>query len=84
MVTNYSGEMSFQTFKRIKNELNGRSVPGYVVHTKHSVHSDQGRQTNCNEFLDGFVMRKAGTKSFHFFTVLCSALLDSMIVAFSF
>jgi len=38
MVTNCSGERFFSRFKRILNELNGHSVPGEVVHTKHSVH----------------------------------------------
>jgi len=38
MVINCSGVRSFSRFKRIKNELNGRKVPGEVVHTKHSVH----------------------------------------------
>jgi len=38
MVTNCSGERSFSRFKRIKNELKGRSVPGEVVRNKHSVH----------------------------------------------
>jgi len=33
MVTNYSGEMSFFTLKRIKNQLSGHIVPGYVVHS---------------------------------------------------
>jgi len=38
MVTNCSGVRSFSRFKRIKNELKGRKVPGEVVRTKHSVH----------------------------------------------
>jgi len=38
MITNCSGERYFSRLKRIKNELNGRNVPGWVVHTKHSVH----------------------------------------------
>jgi len=38
MVTNCSGERSFSRFKRIKNELKGRCVPGEVVRIKHSVH----------------------------------------------
>jgi len=38
MVTNCSGERSFTRFKRIKNELKGRNIPGEVVHTKNSVH----------------------------------------------
>jgi len=46
--------------------------------------SDQGRQTNFHKFLGDFVMKKARTKPFHLFTVLCAALLDSMIVAFYF
>jgi len=38
IVTNCSGERSFSRLKRIKNELNGRNIPGEVVHAKHSVH----------------------------------------------
>jgi len=38
VVTNCPGERSFSRFKRIKNELKGRNVPGEVVRTKHSVH----------------------------------------------
>jgi len=44
--------------------------------------SDKVRQTNFNEFLDDFVMKKARAKSFSLFTVICSALLDSTIAAF--
>ena len=41
------------------------------------------RQTNCNEFLDNFAMKKAGK---NFLTVYCVmfSLTDSMIVAFNF
>jgi len=42
VVTTCSGEWSYSRFKR-KNELKDSSVPGEVVHTKHSVH--QKRQT---------------------------------------
>jgi len=35
MVTNCSGERSFSRFRRIKNELKGRNVPGEVVHSPH-------------------------------------------------
>jgi len=35
---NCSGERSFPEFKKIKNELKGRNIPGEVVHTKHSVY----------------------------------------------
>ena len=59
MATNCSGERSFSRFERIKNELNSRKVPGEVVQ------SDKLRQTNCNEFLDNFVMKKARTKPFN-------------------
>jgi len=59
MVTNCSGERSFSRFKRIKNELNSHNVPGEVVQ------SDKLRQTNCNEFLENFVMKKAKTKPFN-------------------
>jgi len=38
MVTNCSGERYFSRFKRIKNELKRRNIPGEVVNTKHSVH----------------------------------------------
>jgi len=38
MVTNCSSERSFSRLKRFKNVLNGRNVPGEVVHTKYSVH----------------------------------------------
>jgi len=38
MVTNCSGKRSFSIFKRIKNVLKGRNIPGEVVHTKNSVH----------------------------------------------
>ena len=54
MVTNCSGERSFSRFK-----LMGRNIPGEVVNTKH-IKSDKLRQTNCDEFLDNFVMKKAG------------------------
>ena len=59
MVTSCSGERSFSRFKRIKNEFYSRNVPGEVVQ------SDKLRQTNCNEFLDNFVMKKARTKPFN-------------------
>jgi len=43
-------------------------------------------QTNFNEFLDDFVVKKARTKIFFncllFNCLLCSVLLDSVIVAF--
>jgi len=38
IVTKCSGERSFSRFKRIKNELKGRNIPGEVVNTKHSAH----------------------------------------------
>jgi len=38
VVTNCSGERSVSSFKKNKNELKGRNVPGEVVHTKHWVH----------------------------------------------
>jgi len=65
IVTSCSGEWSFSRFQRIKNELNGRNVPGEVVQ------SDKLRQTNCNEFLDNFVMKKARSKPFN--CLLCYA-----------
>jgi len=47
------------------------------------IKSEKLKQTNFNEFLDDFVMKKARTKIFFkLFTVLCSVLLDSVIVAF--
>ena len=64
MVTNCSGERFFSRFKRIKNELKGCNIPGEVVHTKH-IKSDELRQTNCDEFLDNFVMKKAGQNLFN-------------------
>ena len=67
MVINCSDERSLSRFKRIKNELKGRNIPGEVVHTKHSA-SDKLRQTNCDEILDNFVMKKAGQ---NFLTVHC-------------
>jgi len=67
MVTNCSGESPFSRFKIIKNELKCRNVLGEVVHTKYSAHkSDKLRQTN--EFLDNFVMKKAGQ---NLLTVYC-------------
>jgi len=59
MVTNCSGERCFWRFKRNKNELSSRNVPGEVVQ------SDKLRQTNCNEFLDNFVMKKTRTQPFN-------------------
>jgi len=47
------------------------------------IKSGKLRQTNCDDFLDNFVVKKAGQNLFNCF-VLCSALLDSMIVAFYF
>ena len=38
IVTNCSGKRFFSRFKRIKNDLKGRNIPGEVVHTKHVVH----------------------------------------------
>jgi len=65
MVINCSGERSFSRLKIIKNELKGRNIPGEVVHTKHSdIKSDKLGQTNCDEFLDNFVMKKAGQNLF--------------------
>jgi len=64
MVTNCSGERFFSRFKRIKNQLKGRNIPGEVVSTKH-INSDKLRQTNCDEFLDNFVMKKAGQNLFN-------------------
>jgi len=37
LVTNGSGKRFFSRFKRIKNELKGRNIPGEVVNTKQSV-----------------------------------------------
>ena len=61
-----SGERSFSRFNRIKNESKGHNVPGEVVHTKHSVHWNRHLgQTNWNEFLDNFVVKKAGQSLFN-------------------
>jgi len=70
MVTNCSGERSFSRFKRIKNELDSRNVAGEVVQ------SDKLRQTNCNKFLDNFVMKKARKK---LLTVYCRVFLRKML-----
>ena len=59
VVSNCSGEKFFSTFKRIENQLKGRNIPGEVVNTRH-IKSDKIRQTNCDEVLDNFVMKKAG------------------------
>ena len=67
VVTNCSGERSFSRFKRIQNELNSRNVPGEVIQ------SDKFRQTNCNEFLDNFVMKKARQNPFN--CLLCHVQL---------
>jgi len=48
------------------------------------IKNDKLRQAHCNEFLDNFVMKKTGQKLFNCFSVLCLALLDSMIVDFYF
>ena len=67
MVTDWSGERSFSGFKRIKNELKGRNIPEEVVHTKHAVHKKwQIWQTNSNEFLDTYVIKKAEQKLFSY------------------
>jgi len=60
----------------------GRNVPGKVAHMKHSVQRDKRRQTSFNEFLGDFVMKKTRTKPFQQFAGICSALIDSTIVAF--
>jgi len=59
-----SGERFFSRFKRIKNQLKGRNIPGEVVNIKH-IKSDKLRQTNCDEFLDNFVIKKAGQNLFN-------------------
>jgi len=64
MVTDCSGERFFSRFKRIKNQLKGRNIPGKVVNTKH-IKSDKLRQTNCDEFAGNFVMKKAGQNLFN-------------------
>ena len=64
MVTNCLGESFFSRFKRFKNQLKGRNIPGEVVNTKH-FKSDKLSQTNCDEFLDNFVMKKAGQNLFN-------------------
>ena len=50
------------------------------------IKSDKLRQTNCDEFLDNFVMKKAGLNLFN--CSLCYVqpylILDLMIVAFHF
>jgi len=66
MVTNCSGERSFSRFKRIKNELKvamfqERLSTRSILYNK----SDKLRQTNYNEFLDNFVMKKARQNLFN-------------------
>ena len=46
------------------------------------IKSDKRRRTNCNEFLDNFVMTKARQNVFN--CLLCYVQLTSMIVAFYF
>ena len=84
MVINCSGERSFSRLKRIKNELRAAIFQErlFTLSIRY-IKSDKLGQTNCDEFLDNFVMKKAG-QNLLLFTVLCSALLDLMIVAFYF
>jgi len=60
---NHTKPYFFSRLKRIKNQLKGRNIVGEVVYTKH-IKSDKLRQTNCDEFLDKFVMKKAGENLF--------------------
>jgi len=64
MVTNCSGERSFSRFKRIKNELKGRNQERLSTLSIRYIKNDKLRQTNCDEFLDNFVMKKAGQNLF--------------------
>jgi len=84
MVTNCSGKRFFSRFKRIRDDLKGRNIQERlstlsILYIK----SDKLRQKNCNDFLDKFCYEEGMTKPFQLFTVVCSALLDSMIVASS-
>jgi len=66
MVTNCSGERSFSRIKRIKNELKDRNVPERLSTLSiRYIKSDKFRQTNCNEFLENFVMKKVGQNLFN-------------------
>jgi len=67
-------------FKKFKNEGLQCSRRG-CARKAFGALSDKSRQTNFNEYLDDFIM-KDRTKTFWMFIGLCSALLDSMIVAF--
>jgi len=66
MVINCSGKRSFSRLKRIKNELKGRNIPGglFTLRIRY-FKSDKLGQTNCDEFLDNFVMKKAGQNLFN-------------------
>jgi len=68
MFTNFSGERSFSRLKKIINDIKGRNVSGRL-HTLsiQCIESHKIRQTNFNESLDDFVMKKARTKP-----LLCS------------
>jgi len=70
MATNCSKRKFFQDSK----ELKGHNAPGEVVHTERSVHWTL--QTNFDEFLYEFSMKKSRTKTLCLFTVLCSGLVD--------
>ena len=48
MVTNCSGERFFSRFKRIKNELKDRNIPGEVVNTTHIKVTNLGKQIVMN------------------------------------
>jgi len=66
IVTNCSGVRSFSRFKRIKNELKSRNVPGEVFRTSiRYIKSDKLTHTNRNEFLDNFDMKKVGQNLFN-------------------
>ena len=60
MVTNCSGERSFSRLNRIKNELRATmSQERLSALSIICIESDKLRQTNCDELLDDFAMRKA-------------------------
>ena len=64
MVTNCSGERSFSRLKRIKNELRATmfqerlSVPSILC-----IERDILRQTNFNELIDDFAVKKIKRKN---------------------
>jgi len=66
MITYCSGEMSFSRFKITKNELRVAMFQERLsTQSIRCIKSDKLRQTNCNELLDNFVMKKAEQNLFN-------------------